>query len=901
MLVERYRGLRQEGVPAEAILLLTFTDKAARELLDRIERDDRMPAAERWVTTYHAFAQRLLVDHGWMCGLPRTFRIVSQVRKWELMREVLFHLEPPTLFHPQRPEERIGELLKLVERAKQELIAPQEFCAWAERRAHARATGTSADLEEQSQMEAARVYAAYQSRLLEEGRLDFDDTILFSVRLLQEQPAVLARLQGSFQFLMVDEFQDTNFAQSRLLELLAGGHRNLCVVGDDDQSIYKFRGASVANLRRFQAVYPDAAVIRLEENYRSRGPIIRAAQRLIAEDDDRLPKTLRALRGEGPPITVLRSGGGLAEADSVAAYVREAISSGRHRPSEIAILVRANAHLHAFARALQRAGVAYQVSGGRGFYQQPEIKDCIAYLRAIAAPDDPVCLLRLLSLPRYAVDPVEAGRWARSARDEGRGLFERIGASTHEGGRRLADDLRLFSGLSLRLGVDDLFYEVMERTRYLDLDRFRGSIELLQVSANVQKLSELIAAYCDEHTDHHLSGYLAHLALTEAAQADEEIAPLDDPLTAVQLMTVHQAKGLEFGLVVIPHLVEGRFPASRRGDGLGLPDELLKEDLPAKELHLAEERRLAYVAVTRAREELLCTWAGRYEGSRDWRPSRFLFEIAGEEARQLQASEAEGPHIGLVEAVRQVELPLEGPPPLTALSYTQVDSYTRCPQQYQYRFVFKLPTRPRPQMQFGRILHDALKDALGSIQSDQPLTWDMVDAAYAAAWARERFCVPEQAPALTQLGREYLRRAFDAGDLSRPLLLEQPFSLPVDGTRLTGRIDRVDRHPDGTYEVIDYKTGSARRPSELQRDLQLGVYAMAATEVFRFKPLTLSYYYLESGSRVSVDKSPDRLREDRETIQQVAQGIRAGLFPARPDRAKCGGCDFRLLCPSAAA
>ena len=901
VLVERYRGLRQEGVPADSILLLTFTEKAARELLDRIERDDLLPAAERWVTTYHAFAQRLLLDDGWQCGLPRIFRIVSQVHKWELMREVLFQLKPSTLFHPQRPEERIGELLKLVERAKQELIAPEEFCAWAERQAREMAADSEQDLTEQSQVEAAQVYAAYQGRLLEEGRLDFDDTIFFCVRLLQEHPAVRRRLQERFQYLMVDEFQDTNFAQSRLLDLLAGTQRKLCVVGDDDQSIYKFRGASIANLRRFQSVYPDAAVIRLEENYRSRGAIIRAAQRLIAEDPDRLPKTLRAVRGEGPPVTVLHSGGALTEADAVATYVREAIETGRFRPSEIAILVRANAHLHAFARALQRAGVGYQVSGGRGFYHQPEIKDCIAYLRAIAAPDDPVCLLRLLSLPRYAVDPVEAGRWARAARDDGAGLFERICASEHEGARRLAEDLRSFSGLSLRLGVDDLFFEVMERTRYLDLDRFRGSIELLQVSANVQKLSELIAAYCDEHTDHHLSGYLAHLALTESAQADEEIAPLDDPLTAVQLMTVHQAKGLEFGLVVIPHMVEGRFPASRRGDGLGLPDDLLKEELPARELHLAEERRLAYVAVTRAREELVCTWAGRYEGSRDWRPSRFLSAIAGDEARQLQAGEAEGPPAGLVETARQVELPLESPPPMTALSYTQVDSYTRCPQQYQYRFVFRLPTRPRPQMQFGRILHDALKDALGSIQSDRPLTWEMVDAAYAAAWARERFCVPEQAPSLTQLGREYLRRAFDAGDLSRPLLLEQPFSLPVDGIRLTGRIDRVDRHPDGTYEVIDYKTGSARRPSELQRDLQLGVYALAAREVFRFQPLTLSYYYLESGSRVSVDKSLDRLREDRETIQQVAHGIRSGLFPARPDRAKCGGCDFRLLCPSAAA
>ena len=895
VLVERYRRLRQDGVPAEKILLLTFTEKAAREVLDRVEQEDYLPAGERFVLTYHAFAQRLLQDEGWLGDVPKDFRIVSEVRKWELMRDVLFAQRPPHLFHPQRPYEHIGELLKLIERAKQELVSPPDFEAWAT------ATVPLDDPVIAAQREAAAVYREYQRRLLGEDRLDFDDTILYSVQLLSREPSVRDRQAQRFAHLMVDEFQDTNFAQSRLLELLAGAERNLCVVGDDDQSIYKFRGASVANLKRFRAVYPDAAVVRLQENYRSRGPILRAAGRLIAEDPGRLEKRLTTTRGEGLPLSVLTAASVSDEADAVAAYVKTAIDGGRHRPNAIAILLRANAHLHNFARALQRIGVAYQVSGGRGFYQQPEVKDCLAYLRAVDSPDDSVCLMRLLSLPRYAVEPLRAGRWSRRARDDGRRFFDLLHEAEDDGARRLTTDLRRFSGLALRLGVDDLFYEVMEQTRYLDLERFAGPIERLQVSANVQKLAELITAYCDEHPDHHLAAYLKHLDATEAAQADEEIAPLDETVNAVHLMTVHQAKGLEFGLVIVPHLVEGRFPANRRSEGLTLPNELLEEELPPAELHLAEERRLAYVALTRAREEVVCTLAGRYEGVKDWRPSRFLTPIRGDEARELAAATVLAPAAsGLHEVARQVELPLNDAPPIAALSYTQVDTYLRCPQMYQYRFVFRLPTRPRPQMQFGRILHEALKDALGSIERERPLTWEMVDAAYVAAWARERFCAPEQAPSLQDLGRSYLRRAFDAGDLSKPLLLEQPFSLRVDGLRLSGRIDRVDRHPDGSYEVIDYKTGSAKLAVELQRDLQLGVYALAAREVFRFDPLSLSYYYLETGARVTVDKPAERLEDDRQTIVRVADGIRAELFPAKPDRMKCAGCDFRLLCPSAA-
>src|SRR2546423_15308097 len=376
VLVERYRRLRQDGVPAEQILLLTFTDKAAREVLDRVEQEDYLPAGERFVLTYHAFANRFFQEEGWLCGIPRAFRIVSGVRKWELMRAVLLPQRPPHLFHAQRPYERIAELLKLVERLKQELVSPDEFVSWA---------GRMVDVEDPvvvAQREAALVYRDYQQRLLVEERLDFDDTIYYTVQLLINQPSVAARQSQRFTHLMVDEFQDTNFGQSRLLELLAGPERNLCVVGDDDQSIYKFRGASVANLRRFRSVFPDAAMVRLEQNFRSRGPILRAAGRLIALDPERLKKRLETTRGEGRPVSVLTATSVTDEADAVAAYVKTAIDEGRHRPESSPIRVRANAHPRNFARALQRIGVAYQVSGGRGAFHHAPVNNSPVFPRA---------------------------------------------------------------------------------------------------------------------------------------------------------------------------------------------------------------------------------------------------------------------------------------------------------------------------------------------------------------------------------------------------------------------------------------------------------------------------------------------------------------------------------------
>src|SRR2546429_8073979 len=257
VLVERYRRLRQGGAPADRILLGTFTEKAAREGVARVEQEASLPAGERFVLTYHAFAQRFLQEEGWLCGIPKGFRIVSEVRKWELMRDVLLALRPPHLFHAQRPYERIGELLKLGERAKQELVSPVDFRAWAE------ANAIADDPVLAAQRQAALVYGEDQARVLAHDGLDFDDTIYFSLQLLTQEPSAAARQSRRFTHLMVDEFQDTNFAQSRLLELLAGTERNLCVVGDDDQSIDKFRGASVANLRRFPAPLSRAPLLPL--------------------------------------------------------------------------------------------------------------------------------------------------------------------------------------------------------------------------------------------------------------------------------------------------------------------------------------------------------------------------------------------------------------------------------------------------------------------------------------------------------------------------------------------------------------------------------------------------------------------------------------------------------------
>ncbi len=910
VLAARYQVLIQmRDVAPEAIVVLTFTDKAAGEMLDRIEQDAPILAGERWLSTYHAFAQRLLREEGWQSLVGSAFRIVTPVEEWELMRAVLFELKPPLLFAAQRPHEMIRPLLKLIERAKQELVTPEDFA-----RAAAALPSDGGGPSDRMQ-QAAAVYARYQSRLIARHLLDFDDTIAYLVQLLEQQPAVLERYQQQFQYLMVDEFQDSNFAQSRLLEMLAARHRNLAVVGDDDQSIYKFRGASLANLTRFTRLFPEARVVRLEQNYRSSANILRAANGLIAANEGRMAKRLWTTRAPGAPVTVLEASGLAAEVEGVADLIQAAIGSGRRRPQDLAVLVRANAHLPPFAGALRRRGIPYQLTGGRGFYLQPEVKDLHAYLKAIADPDDSVALVRLLTLPRYRVDPFQVIRWQRQATEGGVSLFALVQAQAlateFPTVALLLRDLKELAGQALRLDVQDLFFELMDRTQYLDLLAHREAIERMQISANVQKFADLITDFCDTHDDHRLAALLEYLTLAEEAQADEEVAPLDAALDAVQLMTVHQAKGLEFPVVCLVHLVEGRFPQPRRADFLPLPDALIKEELPPSATHLAEERRLAYVAMTRAREELYFSHAVRYEGAKEWRPSAFLremelnapdFDFREAVLQRLPLPEVQPAVLGraaTAEPPAQLELLLEGLPARAVLSFTQIDCYQRCPQMYEYRYVYRLPTRMRPQAQFGRILHRAIQTVLTGATAEVEISWGVVEEAYRQAWEAERFRAPLQEADLRTLGAVYLRRLWEQGELKRPLLVEQPFSLAIRGVRVKGRIDRVDRLVDGTYELVDYKSGAPRVAKELVGDLQLGLYALAAREVFRFEPLRLAHYYLETGERVVVDKSVERLEQDRATVTRVAAAIAAEDFTARPERWKCAACDFRLLCPSA--
>jgi DNA helicase-2/ATP-dependent DNA helicase PcrA len=493
---------------------------------------------------------------------------------------------------------------------------------------------------------------------------------------------------------------------------------------------------------------------------------------------------------------------------------------------------------------------------------------------------------------------------------------------------------------SFRERADEVVMKLLELTRYVHLLDYPSEIQRRQAGANVDRFVELAQSFCaadPSGAGSTLAHFLRHLEDLEEAGAEQAIAPIDTEGEAVNLMTVHQAKGLEFDAVICPGMVEDRFPFRQQAERLGLPADLIQEEAPSRDQHVAEERRLAYVALTRARRHALFSAAERYEGSKRWKPSRFLVEL-GLLPDPGAATAAIGGGQGRATAPGaraftppapepEPALPPEPPPPAAqaalpishpqvpelAVSYSQLETYRRCPRAYQYGHVYHLPARPSAEQEFGRAVHAALARILldsrraGGGQAPLAECLAILDAelpAGDAPSARPRFPDPVNADLWRERGRQLIRALHARGRLDgRALHLdpEQPFTLRLSGFRVNGRLDRVDRVASSggdRFLVLDYKTGEPRPEWELERDLQLGLYAVAAARVLGLHPVDLAICEVD-GTEVPVLKTTSQLQADVTAAEEAAAGIMAGDFTPRPEPWKCRQCDFRMACDAA--
>ncbi len=586
------------GVKPQEILAITFTNKAAGEMRSRLEGLLGATARSIWILTFHAACGRILRREAQRLGYRSNFTIYDQADQIRLVKACLEELErDPKRFVPRGIHAQISN-------AKNQLVSPDEYLARV------------SSFYDQT---VAEVYQLYQRRLHASNALDFDDLIMLTVEVLERFPEAAERWRKAFRYILVDEYQDTNHAQYRLLQLLAADHRNVCAVGDPDQSIYAFRGADIRNVLEFERDFPGARTIALEQNYRSTNAILRASNAVIAHNRERKEKNLWSELGDGEPPRVLEVEDEHAEARFVAAEVAGLIDEG-FSGREIAVFYRTNAQSRVLEDVLVRQGVPYQVIGGPRFYERAEIKDAMAYLQVIDNPADTVSLLRIANRPRRGVGDTTLTRLQIWADANAATLFDSLGNAELAG--VTGASLRAVSALqtlllSLRaqsqeLSVPEIVERVLEQSGYLEALEAERTIEARGRIENLQELVGVAHEYVERADEPTLSGFLQEVSLT----SDQDTLREEESL--VTLMTLHNAKGLEFGAVFLIGMEEGIFPHSRSIEEQGIE----------------EERRLAYVGMTRAKERLTLVHAQTRSlwGSRAHNlPSRFLDELPQDE------------------------------------------------------------------------------------------------------------------------------------------------------------------------------------------------------------------------------------------------------------------------------
>jgi ATP-dependent DNA helicase UvrD/PcrA len=604
--------LIEKGVPGRAILAVTFTNKAAAVMKERIGdllRSSGLDASDVWVSTFHSFCARLLRREAPHAGLPRDFAIYDDDDQTAAIKRTLMQLDLPADDYPPR------SMRAQISHAKNHGITPDEMEASAE------------IARDEERKEVAKVFRAYNEMLRKASALDFDDLLLRAVELLQQNASVRAAWSSRFQYLMVDEFQDTNAAQEELVRLLAGARKNVCVVGDEDQSIYSWRGARAGNLKRFTKDFPGAKIIRLEENYRSTQKILDAAAAVVRNNSDRLGKTLQATLSSGDALRFFEAQDSFAEAEFVSGEISSLI---RNDPdARVAVLYRTGAQSRSFEEVLRRLGIRYRVVGGFSFYERAEVRNALAYVRLLLHPEDDVALLRILNVPPRGIGAATVATLETSARESGKPLWEVIRAGEFTTGKKLSSALNSFRELVERLQEEyaglppaQLIERVLERTGYLDWVEQQDNLEHTSRAENLRELSNAMAEATEQGQT--LEDVLDAAALV--ADSDEY-----DPTIPVSLMTLHSAKGLEFDAVFLAGLEEGLLPHTRSGSDLS---------------EIEEERRLFYVGMTRAKQSLVISRAiyRRSYGEERLRastPSRFLAEIPADLIEAASGSLAE--------------------------------------------------------------------------------------------------------------------------------------------------------------------------------------------------------------------------------------------------------------------
>ncbi len=941
--------IKSEKAKPEEILALTFTDKAAGEMQDRVDELLDLGYVDLQISTFHTFCQKIIEDFGMNIGLPNNFRLLTETDAWLLSRENLDNLNLDYYKPMGNPSSQIHTLLQHFSKCKDELISPKEYLIYAQ---DVKIDTDEINTDEKNRLtEVANAYSAYNQLLLDNNSLDFGDLIYYSVKLLTDRKDIKNRLQSRFKYILVDEFQDVNFAQYELVRLLSENSQ-LTVVGDDDQSIYAFRGASVSNILRFKEDYPKAKEIVLNENYRSGQEILDTAYNSIQNNNpDRLEIKLninKKLKAATPNLKskVINLHCYTLD-DEVALTVQEITKLKLENPStrwaDFAILIRANTHAEPFIHALETSQIPYEFLASAGLYRQPVVLDCFNFLKLLDNYHEHTGVYRLLKLPHLKFKESDLQKITQSAKKKSISYYEALKrASEFWLSKEGIDTCNKLTNL-LHDGMKQsrtekptiVLYNFLENSGYLEYflqEEEKGNQIVIRQIYQLKQFLDFIKAYETTIPDSSVQRFVEHYShILESGDKGKLFQPQDTP-DSVNILTVHASKGLEFKYVFIINLVDERFPTRRRSQGIEIPLDLIREQLPEGDFHYQEERRLFYVAVTRAKERLYLVSSEDYGGTRKKKMSRFLNELGytpeGKAPQKEKKLEIRNCNLEIKDSEQQETVSYEPP---KAFSFSQIRSYQKCPYQYKLMHILKIPSKGSASFSFGSTMHNTLqafyekvKDLNSAQQGslfDLPQTnpdttktesknslikvpsLEELYEMYDSAWISDWFKTKKQREEYYQKGKEIFKLFFQSqGEVgwTIPVTLEGWFKIKVGDYLVHGRIDRIDQHLDGSLEIIDYKTGKSKEKLTAEDKEQLLIYQIAAETLPEYRHIgpvgKLTFFYLNDNlqsSFVGNDKGMEKLKEK---LIGTIKKIHEGSFTATPNQMVCKYCDFRDIC-----
>ena len=1006
VLVRRFAWLVEQEVPAEQILALAPAASGASRMREQLEGLLDRPYEGLRVVSFGEFCAGLLEEEALEAGIDPFFSRVSPADRLALLLERIDDLE---LRHHRihgNPAPLLASFVARIDRLKEEMVAAEEYARWAEELPE---DDDAARAMARREREFAAIYRDHDRLLAERGALDAGDLVVRAFRVLHERPHVRRRVAERFGHVLVDDVQDTNFAEGMVLRLLVEEHSQLTAAGDDDQATRPRRAAPEKAMRDLEREFQDLKVVRLERSHRCGRRILSAAGAVLEAAPERIEKRLTGRR-EGS-VRFWRCHSERAQAQAAAAECERLIVHDGVAPVEICVVVRSvESEGGAVAAALEERALPFRLTGSAAFFQRAEVRDVLAWLRLLADPHDSGAVVRALSRPPVELRSVDIARLTQLARRRKLDMPTAIARALEgpqlspEGRERAATFLRLYRsacGAFEDRRPDAFVMRLVERIGLRRQQVFATQADTAERLRNIAKLPELAAAYMrrePQATPRDFTRYLA--AVAESGLREEEADP-PASAPAIRVMDMRASGGLEFDHVFVLGLSAARMPGPARSAGNEVPEPLLKESLPAGDRRPGHEpamARLLHVAMTRARRNLVLAYPG------PGRPSPFLERARNAVGAEEEVFEeelfgpAEGLHstfrimrdelldtvarvggrlremrldtyididqavarylellkvAALIERAKGGQSVEQALPELNALlaqgategqreilaasaldgwlldatrepgkrpaapdeaseeldpfiprrgdglmlSASDIDTYRVCPLKYKFARVFRIPQEPTIHQRFGIAVHQVLERFHSTGGGSREYLMELFES----AWRRSGFGDSDDeqqfhARALAALDRYWQAEQASPGE---PVWFERSFAFKLGPHLLRGRVDRVDRRPDGSYELIDYKTGMAKTEEQLREDVQLSLYQMGARESWRLETSAQSYFYVLSGEKVEVEHSSEELDRVRATVAEIADGILAQDFEPTPSPDICAFCDYRIICPAA--